>query len=170
VIRRATVEDARGIAEVHIRTWQEAYRHVFPAAELDGLDVGERDERWRHNLADPDVPTFVADEDNAVVGFVTVGPSRDPDCDGELYGIYVAPEAWGSGAGAALMVAGLGELHAHYAAAVLWVLDDNPRARRFYEKHGWSPDGATKTGRHLGVDTAEVRYRISLVGPRRPSP
>jgi RimJ/RimL family protein N-acetyltransferase len=68
------------------------------------------------------------------------------------------------------MVAGLGELHAHYAAAVLWVLDDNPRARRFYEKHGWSPDGATKTGRHLGVDTAEVRYRISLVGPRRLSP
>jgi hypothetical protein len=50
------------------------------------------------------------------------------------------------------------------------VLDDNPRARRFYEKHGWSPDGATKTGRDLGINTAEVRNRISLVGPRRLSP
>jgi ribosomal protein S18 acetylase RimI-like enzyme len=170
VIRRATVEDARGIAELHTRTWQAAYRHILPAADLDALDVGEREERWRQNLARPEVPTFVVEEDGAFVGFVTVGPSRDPDCDGELYGIYVAPEAWGSGAGAALTAAALGELHARYAEAALWVLEDNPRARRFYEKHGWSPDGTQKTGRQLGVDTAEMRYRISLAEPRRLSP
>ena len=161
MIRRATVADARGIAEVHTRTWQAAYRHAFPAELLDGLDVGEREERWKRNLDDPRVPVFVADEDG-IVGFVCVGPSRDPDCDGELYGIYVVPEAWGKGAGPALMEAGLDYLRGEFSEAILWVLQDNPRARRFYERHGWTLDGASKRSRHLGVDVDEVRYRIRL--------
>jgi hypothetical protein len=49
-----------------------------------------------------------------------------------------------------------------YLEAILWVLDDNPRARRFYEREGWALDGERKVEPHLGVDVAEVRYRISL--------
>ena len=161
MIRRATVADARGIAEVHTRTWQAAYRHAFPDELLDGLDVDEREEGWRQHVVDPEAAVFVADEDG-VVGFLAVGPSRDPDCDGELYGIYVAPEVWGKGAGPALMEAGLDHLRSKFSEAILWVLEDNPRARRFYEKHGWALDGTTKRGEHLGVETAEVRYRIRL--------
>jgi GNAT superfamily N-acetyltransferase len=94
---------------------------------------------------------------------VTLGPSRDHDCDGELYGVYVLPEAWGTGAGGELMETALAELGAAFREAILWVLEDNPRARRFYEKHGWQPDGATKRDEYLGVETHEVRYRINLV-------
>ena len=162
MIRRATVEDAPGIAEAHARTWQAAYRHVFPAEALDALDAENREPRWRQNVVDPDVPVFVAVERGSVLGFVAVGPSRDPDCDGELWGVYVVPEAWGKGVGAVLMETGLDYLRAHFREAILWVLDENPRARRYYEKHGWAFDGTTKRGRHLGVDTDEVRYRITL--------
>jgi RimJ/RimL family protein N-acetyltransferase len=162
VIRRAVVADAPAIAELHVRTWQSAYRHVFPAGPLDAMAADDaRVEGWRQNVVDPDVPVFVVDEDG-IVGFVAVGPSRDEDCDGELWGIYVVPEAWGTGAGAELMRAGLDYLGARFGEAILWVLDDNPRARRFYEKHGWAPDGATKRGTHLGVDVDEVRYRITF--------
>ena len=49
-----------------------------------------------------------------------------------------------------------------YPTAMLWVLADNPRARRFYEREGWALDGVTKTGKFLGVPVAEVRYRISF--------
>jgi RimJ/RimL family protein N-acetyltransferase len=42
------------------------------------------------------------------------------------------------------------------------VLDDNPRARRFYERAGWQPDGAAKTEERWGVAAAEVRYRKRL--------
>jgi GNAT superfamily N-acetyltransferase len=162
VIRRARVEDGRAIATMHVRTWQAAYRHVFPADALDAMDVEERVPRWERNVVDPEVPIWVAEQDGAVVGFVAVGPSRDEDSDGELYGIYVLPEAWGTDAGSGLMAVGLDYLRAHFRDATLWVLDDNPRARRFYEKQGWALDGATKTGHHLGVDTFEVRYRISF--------
>jgi RimJ/RimL family protein N-acetyltransferase len=46
--------------------------------------------------------------------------------------------------------------------ATLWVLEDNPRARRFYEREGWSPDGEAKSDAFLGVRVNEVRYRIHL--------
>jgi RimJ/RimL family protein N-acetyltransferase len=51
---------------------------------------------------------------------------------------------------------------AGYRAAILWVLEDNPRARRFYEREGWELDGAAKEDDFLGVRVAEVRYRLTL--------
>ncbi|HEY4411425.1 MAG TPA: GNAT family N-acetyltransferase, partial [Gaiellaceae bacterium] len=48
------------------------------------------------------------------------------------------------------------------AEAFLWVLEDNPRARRFYEREGWELDGERKEDDFLGVRVAEVRYTIRL--------
>ena len=62
----------------------------------------------------------------------------------------------------ALMDAGKARLRERWPAATLYVLDDNPRARRFYEREGWALDGETKTGMVLGLEVAEVRYRISF--------
>jgi RimJ/RimL family protein N-acetyltransferase len=163
MIRRATVDDARGIAEVHTTTWQAAYRHAFPPALLDALDVDERERRWRDEfLPMPEMHAFAAERDGRIVGWVTVGPSRDADCDGELYGIYVLPEEWGSGIAGELMAAALADLRRSFHEAILWVLGDNPRARGFYEKHGWGLDGAEKRGVHIGVEVDEVRYRTAL--------
>ena len=95
--------------------------------------------------------------------FRSVGPSRDPDADAELYAIYALPEAWGTGAGTALMRAGLDLMReAGYAEAILWVLEDNPRARRFYEREGWRFDEAFKDDDVLGRRVTEVRYRLRL--------
>jgi hypothetical protein len=49
-----------------------------------------------------------------------------------------------------------------YAGAVLWVLDVNDRARRFYALAGWAEDGARKTDGSRGFDITEVRYRTAL--------
>jgi hypothetical protein len=42
------------------------------------------------------------------------------------------------------------------------VLDDNPRARRFYELAGWSVDGTAREIRIFGFDISEVRYAKRL--------
>jgi GNAT superfamily N-acetyltransferase len=101
------------------------------------------------------------------VGFADGAASRDDDVDakrvGELYAIYVTPDAWGTGAGRGLMAAHLERLRsAGFEEAVLWVLDDNPRARRFYEAAGWTTDGAAKDYELLGTRATIVRYRIDL--------
>ena len=46
---------------------------------------------------------------------------------------------------------------------MLWVFEDNPRARRFYEREGWVADDR-RTEVIRGVETVEVRYRLSGLG------
>ena len=118
---------------------------------------------WERVLREPARDVFVAEEDGRVVGFVGTLPSRDADAEGELGEIYAVPEAMGRGVGHALMAAALAALRARgYADAILYVLDDNPRARAFYEREGWALDGAEKTDEFLGLQVRELRYRVSL--------
>lgn len=160
-MRRARLGDADAIAEVHARTWQAAYEHVFGAERLAERppDVP----MWTRILSNERVSVHVAEADGRIVAFVSVGPSRDDDAEGELYAIYALSEAWGTGAGSALMQAGVGSMRdAGYSDAILYVLGDNPRARRFYEREGWALDGGTKRDEFLGVEVTELRYRRSL--------
>jgi GNAT superfamily N-acetyltransferase len=77
---------------------------------------------------------------------------------GELYALYVAPVHWSTGAGRALTDAALDGLRAvGYQRVVLWTLTENARARRFYDKAGFAPDGATNVLAGLG-DVEELRY------------
>jgi len=144
-----------------VRTWQAAYEHVFGAERLASIDHSRRQRLAERAIASGGVAVAV-DDDEAVVGFVSVGPSSDVEGEGELYAIYVLPEAWGTGAGHGLMDAGKDLLRASYGEATLYVLEDNPRARRFYEREGWALDGVTKADEFLGMPVPEVRYRIRL--------
>jgi GNAT superfamily N-acetyltransferase len=166
-IRPATAADAEAIGAVQERGWQVAYRHIFPEAELaQGGFI--QVERWRGRLGDPPRgwSTFVAERDGALVGFASVGPSRDERGLGELYAIYVDPDAWSTGAGRALIERCEEQLRSEYDEATLWVLEANPRARAFYEQAGWLPDGARKSERRWGVRAPEVRYRKELRSSR----
>jgi GNAT superfamily N-acetyltransferase len=161
VIRPGKPEDADGVARVHVETWQAAYAHALPRDRLATLDLAERAELHRHRP-----PTFVADLDGEIAGFVSVGASRDEGFDGELYAIYVHPAHWGTGVGRALIAAGEQELaKLGHRDAILWVLDDNPRARRFYELAGWSTDGVARNIQVFGFDVPEIRY-VKRLTPR----
>lgn len=162
-VRRARLADARAIARVHAETWQEAYEHVFGAERLATVSAEARLEQWERILATGQSDVFVASDDDGIVGFVSTGDSRDADAEAELYAIYVLPRGWGTEAGTALMRAGVAAMRAEATGdAVLWVLEDNPRARRFYEREGWALDGERKEDDYLGLRVAEVRYRIGL--------
>ncbi|MEV4532285.1 GNAT family N-acetyltransferase [Asanoa sp. NPDC049518] len=88
-----------------------------------------------------------------VIGFVTIGPYRNhqdrTDLDptvGEVLAIYLEPDRIGTGVGRELMRAALTELGQRgYKQVRLWVLEDNHRSRRFYEKAGFTPDGERAT-------------------------
>jgi GNAT superfamily N-acetyltransferase len=171
VVRDAVPEDAEGIARVHVASWQVAYEHIFPTDALARLD--ETSERrsgyWRREVEArlPLAATLVAEVEGEIVGFADVRPSRDEDAEpevtAELTAIYVAPPAWGTGAGRLLMAEALERLRTlGFEDATLWVLEDNPRARRFYEIAGWQVDGRAKDDEFLDTLVSEVRYRIEL--------
>lgn len=106
------------------------------------------------------------EDDTRVLGFAHVAPSSDDDADervGELTGIYVVPERWGSGGGRLLMERAVASLRsAGFSEATLWVLDTNERARRFYEMLEWAPDRAAKVDQREGVAMHQLRYRLAL--------
>jgi ribosomal protein S18 acetylase RimI-like enzyme len=146
VIRPATAEDAEAVARVQIASWQAAYKHLFSSEQLEAIPLAERTEFWAR------FPPIVADVDDEVAGFVAVG-------NGELYAIYVHPDKWGTGVGRELMRAGENRLRElGNVGAFLWVFEDNPRARRFYEAAGWSTDGAAENAELFGMSGPVVRY------------
>jgi GNAT superfamily N-acetyltransferase len=100
------------------------------------------------------------------VGFVAFGPAEGQPKElklGEVYAIYLEAAYWGHGYGRSLFHAATEALHrAGFNGAVLWVLDTNVRARRFYERAGWTTDGQTKTDERGTVVLNEVRYHLTL--------
>lgn len=164
LIRTATAADAQKIAQIHIQTWRAAYRGQISDVALDALNVERRTAFWRERLTRAKDSVFVA-EDNDVLGFCELIPSRDKDADpqtvAEIVAIYIHPAHWRKGAGRALYNYALTEARQRGCATVtLWVLASNSNARRFYEAMGFSLDGATKTEQASdGSNLHEIRFR-----------
>jgi ribosomal protein S18 acetylase RimI-like enzyme len=161
-VRPATVADAPAMGRLHVRAWQAAYRGHMPDGYLDGLRAEDRAAGWERVLGRGREwgVVLVAEQAGQVTGFANLGPAEDPPGAGELYAINVDPDAWGTGAGRALLGAAQAELdRMGFAESVLWVLPANARARRFYEIAGWAADGSDRTMEVLGVVVPEVRYR-----------
>jgi GNAT superfamily N-acetyltransferase len=159
-VRLAERGEELAIARVHVGTWQVAYRGIVPDDVLDAMNAESRAASYdADKWMTPDQPAWVAVRDE-IVGFAVAGPSRDEDGHGELGAIYVDSNEWGRGTGELLMEAALDFLRPRYPEATLWVLRDNPRARRFYEKHGWTFDGTSKVDERPSFVLHEVRYRI----------
>ena len=166
-VRRAGPGDAPDVARVQVTGWHEAYTGRMPQSILDRLDVERSTGWWRRVImgeTDGEVSgeVWVAEREGVVIGFASAGASRDHDPhERELYAIYVLAEHYGSGAGQALLDAAIGR-----SAASLWILQDNPRARAFYERNGFRSDGSVKDDDRWGDPVREER----LVRPQQTPP
>lgn len=178
-VRGAVPADAVAIGRVHVAGWQVGYRGQMPQDHLDSLDAAQSARRWSARLeeaaagarrASPpgeyrDVALVVEDDDGRVAGFASIGRLRDPHDDdrplemGEVQAIYIDPDRWESGFGAALLSGAERELVAMgFRRAALWVLVTNVRARGFYERLGWCATDHVKVDDRFGFTLTEVRY------------
>jgi ribosomal protein S18 acetylase RimI-like enzyme len=167
IVRLATAHDADAIGRVQVETWRASYAGLIPDEAIAGFDVAERQRLWREGLGRPPRPgsaTFVVEEAGEVVGFASVGASRDEGAEqeGELYAIYLHPSRWNRGIGRALLQRAEESMRSSgFRSAVLWVLEDNDRASRFYRAAGWEEDGS-KVDVFQGATVTELRYRKRL--------
>lgn len=147
--------------------WLATYRGVMPDEFLDAMDP-EQSERWREVLATlpDDQAVAVADlGDATLAGFASIGPDREGEPVGELFAINCHPGWFRRGVGQALLDWAERELaRLGHRRAVLWVVDSNERARRFYERNGWHADGRARVDQIGGGPVSEVRYAKSLPG------
>jgi ribosomal protein S18 acetylase RimI-like enzyme len=182
VLREARRGDELRVAELHVRSWQEAYRGLMPAEFLAALDPRDRARRYTFEGGDGRPTTVLAieadggegDEDRgggagggaeALLGFVSFGRSRDEDLPdhGEVLALYIDPTRHRGGVGRLLMAEARRRLAADGCAdAFLWVLDGNDRAREFYEREGWVADGARREENPYDIVSNVSRFRRAL--------
>ena len=166
-VRAAVPADADAVARVHVRSWRAAYRGLVDQGYLDGLDADVVASRYTFGRMGLGLPsTLVAVDDSTICGMVTTGLSRDVALPnfGELMAIYVDPAYLRTGVGHALMTAARDRLRrVGVAGALLWVLDGNVVAQRFYERDGWRFDGARRIATFGDFPVEQLRYRLARV-------
>lgn len=152
-----TDEEIRGKAFVHWKSWQEAYPGIIEQRFLDELTLEKCESiafRWTENI-------IIAKDGERVIGFVGYGKSHNGELGsaGEIIAIYVLAEYYGRGIGYQLMQAGLAQLQ-DYPQVGVWVLKENERAIRFYERCGFRFDRQEETIQ-LGTPVTEIKMRLT---------
>jgi GNAT superfamily N-acetyltransferase len=153
LIRAALLNESDALADIQRRASVAALAHIFPPEKYP-YPVEAIRQRWRDALDEGRTP-LVYEEDGQMLGVALTGPEW-------LDGLYVVPERWGSGTAVALHDAALeglradGSEHCH-----LWVLEENRRARRFYERLGWRLNERTRVVPYP-PNPLDVSYTIDL--------
>ena len=157
-IRKVTTDDdLEAIGEIYAQSWKTAYCGIVPQNYLDGLHGG----MWAGVLSDSQYDAFVVCEDGKYIGASSICAARDEAMAGygEIVSIYLLPEYFGKGYAAPLfnhVVNAL--LEKGYKDMYLWVLQENARAQKFYEKQGFSKHGDTLSFEIEGKEITDIRY------------
>jgi GNAT superfamily N-acetyltransferase len=167
-VRAASARDACALAEVLVDSRRWSYRDIYPDDVADHMEVNDLSsgfERWLSE-SHPEAAVLVAEQADRIVGYAYVRPSED-DATGiaELDSLYVTEDVAGTGVAGNLMDAVMEHARGRGdTTIILWVRQENARARRFYEKTGFRLDGAERRRQHdvLPTELHELRYGLSL--------
>lgn len=160
-LRPPTPTDIESAARCQLACWQEAYTGLIDTDRLTALthDLDWAIGVWRRVLSS-DLTAILALDVDHIVGFATAGPTTElgPDVPLHLYAINVRRAYLGTGVGQRLLDAVLADRN-----AFLWVFQDNHRARAFYARNGFVPDGAEQAEDFFGglVEIRMVRQARS---------
>ncbi|NMH68566.1 GNAT family N-acetyltransferase [Bacillus sp. RO3] len=131
--RKAELQDAEGIAFVHIHSWRTTYKGIISEEYLQSLSIEEREQKWRGILSGSHHTYVCEEEDGKIVGFVSFGKERSGEYEGELYAIYLLKEYQGKGIGKRLFAIAVHELKKQGLFSMwIWVLKENPSKHFYY--------------------------------------
>jgi RimJ/RimL family protein N-acetyltransferase len=155
-LRKTLPQDAYDVTDCVIACWQTAYRGIVPDSYLDNLHTEreERAERFRKYQENPDLDAYCVMLENKMVGFLTINKK-----DGEIWAIYLLDEVRSKGYGTEILNFAIDELkNMGHEIIVLWVFEENHKARRFYERNGFRFDGAKRENDKYGKMLVQIRY------------
>lgn len=151
-------DDPMAVSRVYEESWKTAYRGILPDEYLDSIPIGH----WMTaRTAGPTDRTLLLLDGADVIGVSTVCRSRFPDWPdwGEVVSLYLRPAYMDQGHGGPLLEAAVQALRQQgFDRVFLWVLEENARARHFYEKHGFACSGAAMETELGGKTVREVQY------------
>lgn len=163
-IRWAEPEDSVELGRVHSEAYRSAYMGIMPEHYLRRVTAENREKYYREALEKGPEKIAILIANDRPAGVMVVGGSSDDDLDssyGEIRSIYLTEGVWGNGYGTAFLGWGIERLAESGCRNVsLWVLEDNKRARSFYERFGFRKDGTDRTITR-GRELVQSRYVFS---------
>ncbi len=157
--RNANAGDAEALAELGARTFTHTFGHLYRPEDLDLFLQNHSPQNWGRELNDPAFEVRVAEQDGKLVGYAKLGPPHLPfeprGEAAELRQLYVVEEMKGQGVADQLIRWVIERARDKRADHLyLSVFTENHRARRFYEKYGFEPEGtyAFMVGTHADED------------------
>jgi len=156
MIRKASPEDAYDYAVCGISCWRSAYKGIVPDEYLSNmlLETEQRAENFRKSFADPGcIQSYCVMRDEKMIGFLTMDIAN-----ANIWTIYLLEDFWGKGYGKKILNFAASKLKCmEHKEISLWVLEENNRARRFYEKNGFCFNGE-KREREYGKSLVQLKY------------
>lgn len=161
-IRYATLDDIDSLALVYSQSYQAAFKGIIPDSFMeDVFSFEKRREGFKKEIPQGTPVNIIMLTDGKPVGILTYGKSKDEDLKDsavEILRIYLVPEYWGQNLGMVLMAWGLEEMRQKgYRRISLWVIEDNKRARKHYERMGFTHDGVSRII-NVGKEIRDLRY------------
>lgn len=153
-------DDPFEISKIYESSWKYAYKGIIPQEYLDSIPTGQ----WADGINKSGLNSLVLIEDGKLIGTAGFCRSRwEKYSDyGEIVSIYFLPDYIGKGYGRLLLTICIQELkQCGFRKVLLWVLEDNHRARKFYEKNGFIYSGVFMDENIGGKDVREVLYFLA---------
>lgn len=157
LIRFASLNDSEALGRIHSESALAGFKGIIPDNILkDVFSMRRRANRFADELSKGSPKTAIIFEENEPAGLISFGSCRYGNRDKswiEIWRVYVIQEFWGSGSAKELTEWGINEIKKEgFKNMELWVLEENIRARSFYEKFGFKYDNAfqvTDSGKEL---------------------
>lgn len=156
-IVRVTEATAAQASRIYALSWKTGYRGIVPQPYLDALS----EDRWTIRLGKGGTTDLLLLDGGRAVATSTLCAARDEAMPGwgEIVSLYVLPEFFGRGYGKALFAYALQQLRQQgFTRVYLWVLEENTRARAFYRRMGFTPNGDRLELALGGKRLTELRY------------
>ena len=158
-IRRVQRGDQQTLAYIQTESWKAAFRDILPADILQKYtDIIHVTEMYRKLLDEGKGNGYILETEGKPHCIAYWDKARDSDFSGaaEIICIHSLQDNWRKGFGGRMMDRLLEDIAAAgYSKAVLWVFEENRRARGFYEAKGFSVTGKTKPT----LGTMEICYQ-----------
>lgn len=153
-------DDLFEISNIYEHSWKYAYKGIIPQDYLNSIPKG----RWANSITRTGMNNLVLIENDLIIGTASFCKSRWENHNdfGEIVSIYFLPDYIGKGYGHHLLKRCIKELNnLGFTKILLWVLEENIRARNFYKKNGFNCSNEYLNDNIGGKDLREVMYTIS---------
>ena len=161
-VKYAKYDDMKTLAFIQTSSWKKGFENILSEDTLEKYTDLEKCQMMLEKVYDSKSGNFyIACRDGKPCAELFWREGKEMDESAEIVALHSIPESWGHGVGKAIMDKATDDIKAKgYKHIYLWVFKENLRARKFYEKFGYSLDGEHRVSDF--DESVELKYMYSF--------